>query len=163
MEDSPVEHGGRALVEGIAVVISVDADIAWMEPEQTSSCGGCASAKACGVKTGGLEGRLKARRFPMRNTADLRVGERVVVGIPEDALLRASLVAYAIPLLGMVGGSMVVNLTIGGDVATAIAAVVGLGLGILVARGRAKVLSAKGDITPRFIRHAWPNETCHTV
>lgn len=37
------------LVEGLARVVEIDeAGKVWLEPEQTSSCGGCASVSACG-------------------------------------------------------------------------------------------------------------------
>ena len=64
-----------------------------------SSCGGCASSSACGSKgIGTTASRLESRRFQLVNDAGLRVGERVVVGIRENALLKASITAYVIPL-----------------------------------------------------------------
>jgi len=82
------------MVEGFAHVVAVEDGVAWLEPEQTSSCGSCASSSACGAKgLGTTASRLEARRFKLDNHAGLVVGERVVVGIRENALVKASLTA----------------------------------------------------------------------
>jgi sigma-E factor negative regulatory protein RseC len=156
------DSGGRSLVEGFARVVEADTTTAWLEPEQTSSCGGCAQAAACGVKTGHSDRRLKSRRFVLSNDCGLKVGERVVIGISEYALIRASYTAYAIPLLSMMVAAVTAHLTIGRDGLTMGAAAAGLALGLAVARLLANRLSARGELTPRFLRHARPGETLHT-
>jgi sigma-E factor negative regulatory protein RseC len=88
-------------VEGVARVVGVDPDGgAWLEPEQTTSCGHCASADSCGSKgIGSMASRLEARRFHIDAAPRLRVGDRVVVGVSDGALLKGALTAYAIPLV----------------------------------------------------------------
>ncbi|MDE2117784.1 MAG: SoxR reducing system RseC family protein, partial [Betaproteobacteria bacterium] len=89
--DSMTDFSAPTMVEGIAQVVAVEGNMVWLVPESGSSCGGCASASACGSKgIGTTASRLEARRFQLVNDAGLRVGERVVVGIRENALLRAS-------------------------------------------------------------------------
>ena len=73
-------------IEGIARVVHVEDGIAWLEPEQTTSCGSCASAAACGAGATGIgtvARRLEQRRFALGDAAmpALRVGERIVVGV----------------------------------------------------------------------------------
>ncbi|HIJ37413.1 MAG TPA: SoxR reducing system RseC family protein [Rhodospirillaceae bacterium] len=155
------EAGGHPLVEGLARVVGAEGGRIWLEPEQTSTCGGCHSAAACGVKSGQNTRRLEARRFVLDNEAGLKIGERVVVGISEYALIRASSIAYAVPLLSMIGGAVAAQLTFGNDGAAMIAAVAGLGFGVLVARGRAGRLLARGELTPRFLRRIAAGEECH--
>ncbi|HNH35894.1 MAG TPA: SoxR reducing system RseC family protein, partial [Rhodocyclaceae bacterium] len=90
---------GRHTVEGIARVVRVDGGMAWLEPEQTTSCGHCASSSSCGAKGIGTVGaRLEARRFPLDNDDALRVGERIVVGVDDRSLLKAAALAYGLPL-----------------------------------------------------------------
>ncbi len=155
------DSGGRPLVEGFARVVAADTATAWLEPEQTSSCGGCASAAACGVKSGQGNRRLEARRFALANDCQLRVGERVVIGISEYALIRASATAYAIPLLCMMGAAVAAQLLTGRDGWAMAAAVAGLTAGLLIARLRAGRLQARGDLTPRYLRHARSGEECN--
>jgi len=153
------DPSGRTLVEGVARVVSLDSGFALLEPEVTSGCKGCVSAGLCGAMGG--QGSLMARRFTIRNDYDLHVGERVVVGISEGNLMRASWVAYAIPLGFMLVTSVIVDLSWKNDAVTALAAVAGLGLGMLVARFSAGRMADKGDLMPRYIRHAAPAEACH--
>lgn len=143
-----------APVEGVARVIAIDGLTAWLEPEQVNACGGCLSASTCAAKSGQPSRRLAARRFAMANDFHADVGDRVVVGISERALVRASATAYAIPLVLMLCMSMAGQLLFGSDLAVAIGAVAGLGGGLWLARLRAGRLDAKGQLSPWFLRFA---------
>ncbi len=150
-----------ALVEGTARVVAVEGDVAWLEPEQTTSCGSCASSGLCGAKgIGTIASRLERRRFPLDNRPGLAVGERVVVGVSERALLKASGTAYALPLVVMFGAGAVAQWLAGSDGITMAAMVAGLALGLLAARWGARWLSARGQLAPRFLRRTGPGESC---
>lgn len=152
-------------VEGIARVVRVADGTAWFEPEQTTSCGYCAASGACvggGAGIGSVARRIELRRFPLADAGGLAVGERVVVGVGERALLKAALTAYALPLAAaLVAGGLAQGLA-GSDGLTLAAMLAGLGTGLLVARGAARRLAARGELAPRFLRRAAPGETCRT-
>ncbi|MFA7240105.1 MAG: SoxR reducing system RseC family protein [Sulfuricellaceae bacterium] len=160
--DASPDYGAPALVEGFAHVVAVEGGTAWLEPEQTTSCGGCASASACGAKgIGTLADRLEARRFSLPNRDGLRVGERVVVGVSEKALVKASLTAYAIPLAGMLFSGAMAQWVAGSDLITMAAMFGGLALGLVGARLNAKRLNARGELSPHYLRRADVVITCH--
>lgn len=153
------------VVEGVARVISTDGVIAWLEPEPANACGGCLSASSCGAKSGGSSRRLSAKRFTIADDFHAAVGDRVVVGFSEHALLKASATAYAIPLLLMVGVALAGQLLTESDVIAAIGAVAGLVIGFLIAKHRASRLDARGELSPyflRFARESEQGETCPT-
>ena len=154
-------------VEGIARVVRIDGDTAWFEPEQTSSCGHCASAASCGARDanpatgiGTVASRNAVRRFSLDNAYGLRVGERVVVGVAERALIRAALTAYGLPLLTALTAGGIAESTFGSDLATMAAMAGGLLGGLLLARLVARRLSSRGELAPHFLRRAKPGETC---
>lgn len=150
-----------ALVEGTARVVAVEGNVAWLEPEQTTSCGSCASSGLCGAKgIGTMASRLERRRFPLANQPDLAVGERVVVGVSERALLKASGTAYALPLLVMFGAGAAAQSSAGSDGITMVSMVAGLGIGLVAARLGARWLGARGQLAPRYLRRAGPGEIC---
>ena len=153
------DPASRTMVEGLARVVGSDAGRLWLEPEQTTGCGHCASAAACGMKNG-HERRLAARRFSVADDGSLAVGDRVVIGIAEFTLLRASAIAYALPLVGMIGGALVAHAFGGSDAWAAGATALGLGCGLLLARSRASRLRARGELTPRLLRRAGEGEVC---
>lgn len=158
---STTDFSAPAMVEGIAHVVAVDGAVAWLVPEQTTSCGGCASASACGAKgIGTTASRLEARRFQLVNDIGLRVGERVVVGIRENALLKASITAYAIPLATLLIAGALAQWAAGSDRVTMAAMLAGLVLGLWFARMGAGRLLLRGDLAPRFLRRASAGETC---
>ena len=77
-----------------------------LELLRSSACGGCELNKGCG--TGAL-GRLLGRRskpLVIETDRNVRAGDRIELGLSEAALVRASLAAYGLPLLGMILGAM---------------------------------------------------------
>lgn len=159
-------------VEGIARVVGIAGNQVWLEPEQTTSCGHCASSASCGTAQreaagiGTVASRLEARRFTLAHppgAGALAVGERIVVGVGEGALLGAALTAYGLPLLTALIGGSVAQALYGGDAAAMLGMAGGLGLGLLMARFKARRLAARGALAPRFLRRAQPDETCGTV
>lgn len=160
---SATDYSAPALVEGIAQVVALEGDMVWLVPESGSSCGGCASAAACGSKgIGTVASRLEARRFQLANDAGLRIGERVVVGIRQNTLLKASITAYAIPLVTLLTAGTLAQWAAGSDIITMIAMLAGLALGLVLARLGADRLLVRGELAPRFIRRASPGETCNS-
>ncbi|MDE2118439.1 MAG: SoxR reducing system RseC family protein [Betaproteobacteria bacterium] len=158
---STTDFSAPAMVEGFAHVVAVEGAMAWLEPEQSSSCSGCASASACGSKgIGTTASRLEARRFQLVNDIGLRVGERVVIGIRENALLKASITAYVIPLATLLIAGALAQWAAGSDRVTMVAMLAGLALGLWLARLGAGRLMVRGDLAPRFLRRAGAGETC---
>jgi len=94
------------MLEEQAVVISSEAGIAEVEILRRSTCSACSARSGCGVS---LLDRVLGRR-PQRlllvDKLKLRPGDKVVVGIPEGALLKAAVAAYMVPLLGLLGGAL---------------------------------------------------------
>lgn len=156
-------------VEGIARVVRVEGAVAWLEPEQATGCGSCASASSCGAGSGDgspgigtVASRMEARRFPLDSPNGLRVGERVVVGVDDSALIKASLTAYAIPLAAALAAGGLAEWAVGSDLVSMGAMTAGLAVGLLAARLCARRLSRKGDLALRVLRSARPGETCGT-
>lgn len=144
---------GRGLVEGVAKVVALDEDGAWLEIETSGSCGGCSARSGCGV-AGNAKSARNRQRFFMANDFGGRIGERVVIGIPESMLLRASALAYAIPVLAMVGGAVAAGGLGAGDGGAALGGLAGLAAGLGFAQLHAKRLAASGRLAPVYVRHA---------
>jgi len=139
------------LQEGIARVVSIENGQVWLEPEQKGSCGSCSSSGSCGSKgIGTVANRLEARRFPIPNEDGLVLGDRVIVGVPGNALVKAALTAYGMPILTMLTGGIFVSGY--GDVPTLVGMVFGLVFGLFLARILARRLAAQGALTPQFLR-----------
>lgn len=161
--DSSASHGTSCLVEGVAHVVALEGDTAWLVPEQGAGCGGCPSAPTCASKSmSTAASRLDARRFQLVNDAGLRIGDRVVVGVPENTVLRASMTAYMIPLATLLISGALAQSAAGDDSVTIAAMLAGLILGLWLARLIARRMTGRGELSPRFIRHANMDKTCNT-
>lgn len=159
---SESDVGASDMMEGIANVVAIDGPVVWLEPEQTGSCGACASSGACSAKgMGTVASRLEVRRFPLAAHPGLKVGDRVVVGVREDALIQASMTVYALPLAMMFAAGFLAQWAYGSDAVTIMASFAGLGAGFAIARLRARRLAAGGQMAPRFLRRARLGETCN--
>jgi sigma-E factor negative regulatory protein RseC len=155
------DYSAPDMTESIAQVVAVEGGFAWLIPEQSSGCGSCASASACGSRSiDPASSRLDKRRFQICNDAGLRVGERVVFGIRENVLLKASITAYAIPLAVMVLAGVLAQWKFESDLATLCAAIAGLAAGLGISRLVAGRMQTHGELAPLFLRRARPGETC---
>ena len=86
-----------------------------------------------------------------------------MVGVSEGSLLKASLTAYGLPLICALTAGSIAQSMYGDDLTSMLGRAGGLGLGLLAARFNARRLGARGDLAPRILRRARPDETCGTV
>ena len=95
------------MLEETAQVVRIDGDDVWVETQRQSTCGSCAAEKGCGTAT--LAKVLGQRRTLVRvlSRLPLEVGDRVVIGIREKALVRGSLAVYAVPILLLLLGGFI--------------------------------------------------------
>ena len=147
----------------MARVVAVEAGRVWLEPMQTGSCGSCASAALCGSKgIGSLANRLEARRFAIRNTSGLALGETVEVAFGGQNLVKAASVAYALPLLSALIGAAIMQAQVGRDGVTMLGALVGMGLGFALTKFLARRMENSGALSARIVRrHRHPIHFSH--
>lgn len=122
------------MIEESARVVAVEGDIAWVETRRQTACGSCAANKGCGTTVLAKVVGAKYSRLRVLNTISARTGDEVVIGIEENALLRGSVIMYALPiLLMMVGAALGERLNEQLQLATPDAASIAAGLAGLLA------------------------------
>ena len=90
------------MIEQSATVIKVEGDELVLETQPESTCQSCAVNKGCGTSVlAGMVGN-KAIYFRLPNTLSASKGDRVVLGLPEHAVVKGSAIVYLLPLLAMV-------------------------------------------------------------
>ncbi len=89
------------MIEEQAQVVEMNGDQLVLQAQTKSSCGSCAASKGCGTSVLAKVVGRKFTRFHADNSVDAEVGDTVIVGISEQALLRGSLVMYMVPIMGM--------------------------------------------------------------
>lgn len=89
------------MIEETATVTTSEGEFAQVETQRETACGACSAKSACG--TSAVAKLLGDRRASVRvlNPIGARPGERVIVGLDESAMTRASFVFYILPLLSL--------------------------------------------------------------
>jgi len=87
------------MVEEEAVVIRLAKGQATIRSLHTNACGRCVQKESCGTALYGQ--LLPDRELVLATKMSLKKGDKVLVGIEEKHLVRASLVMYFLPLLIM--------------------------------------------------------------
>lgn len=147
------------MIEEQVVITSINQEGAWVEGMQQSACGTCRAKAGCGQHTMSQLGRKISLWLPLSGLPEtvpaesLRIGQQVVVGLPEGAILRSTLVLYGVPLLALVFGAIIGH-AVWGEVGSIILSVLALALGFKLARYWS--LEKQQRWQPHFIRHCFP-------
>jgi sigma-E factor negative regulatory protein RseC len=121
-------------------VVAIEADALWVETIRRSTCGGCAAQKGCGhalLDRGSDRHRGRIRILPgARSVCEFTIDDQVQFDIADATILRGSLIAYGLPLFGLLAGALATAWWLPGnrDVVAVLGATVGLLLGFALVR-----------------------------
>lgn len=125
------------MIEVTAIVVRVDADRIWVRHVSDITCGACDARRGCkSLSMSRLFGKEKSEFF-VQYTPGIVSGDKVIVCIFEQALLKVSLLSYGLPLAGLMAG------TILGSLINELTAVMGGVGGLLIMFGIVPMLSRK--------------------
>ena len=89
------------MIEEQAQVVDIKGDQLVLQAQTKSACGSCAANKGCGTSVLSKVVGRKFTHFQARNDVNANIGDTVIVGISEDALLKGSTMIYIVPVLSM--------------------------------------------------------------
>lgn len=90
------------MIEETAIVISCQNMQATLEVQRQSTCGACNAKSGCGTAVFAKTLGKKVSQISIDNTMNLRVGDKVIIGLPENALLTGSAIVYLLPIIAMI-------------------------------------------------------------
>lgn len=122
------------MIEESAQVIGVDGGDALVAVSGAGGCNACAMRRACGVSGMGEPGGERSRIFRVANPIAAAEGDQVALKIEDSALPKAALLAYLLPLLGLLAGAALASASELGEVAVALGTVFGSAVGLVAAR-----------------------------
>lgn len=147
------------MIEETARIVALEDDCAWVETQRKSTCGACAVNKGCGAAT--LAKVLGARRTRIKvlNGLAAEVGDEVVIGLEEHAIVQGSLAMYAAPLVFMLAAALLgeglsVRLEMATEGFTILSGLGGLAGGFAWLRRYAKKIAKDPRYQPVIIRRA---------
>ena len=123
-----------------------------IEVDAAATCPRCAAGKGCGA--GILDAGRRTKRVEAVIDPGMRLGEgdHVQLTLAPHSVLRASIIVYGVPLLGAVAGATVAYGFSLGDPAAALAALAGIGAGMLVGRRKLRRKECLREFIPTAVR-----------
>lgn len=135
------------MIKESGTVVKTEGRFAWVETQQKSACGSCASAEGCGTSSLASLFEREATSMRVPNAIGARVGQQVTLGLSESGLVRAAFLVYMIPLLGMILGGLLTQWAISGNEGLVIAAsLLGFAAGLVFVRRK----GSKLEDDPRY-------------
>jgi len=89
-------------MQQVVIVIDIHEGEALVRSDQ-SGCQGCEAKSSCAVLSGQEKTKLN---LTVVNTLRAKVGDRVVLAMDDQAILRATFVLYAVPMLAFMGSGL---------------------------------------------------------
>ncbi|NOX92275.1 MAG: SoxR reducing system RseC family protein [Gammaproteobacteria bacterium] len=150
------------MIEEHARVIALENNDVWVETQRRTACGQCAANKGCGTATlAKVLGNKRNRVRTLNPQATLvAVGDEVIIGINEQALVRGSLAVYTVPLLmlfvfGFLGQLLSTQLLMTNqDILPVVLGLSGLLLGFVQVRRFTRVIADDVRYQPVLLRRA---------
>lgn len=123
------------MIEEYAVITKCTGNQASLEIERRTACGICGQKRGCGNATWGKLLGHDSHEFTAENPIKAHVGDSVVVGIDEKAVLNTTLFLYVVPLLGLLLGTFFADYFFKNQFYVIVGAVLGLTAGFLWVKG----------------------------
>lgn len=143
------------------VVVSAEGDRARVSAALRGLCGTCSQGGACHLHLSPATDRTDV--ITVRNLVGARPGETVELDFPGHAELRLSLLVWAVPLAGLVGGAMVgllggSRLGLGEDAGALAGAALGFAAAMFGLRTLDRRATEEGRLMPHVVRVLDPEE-----
>jgi sigma-E factor negative regulatory protein RseC len=123
------------MIEERGRIVALQGNQAWVQTLRQNACQSCRARSGCGQRALHELSGGKARQVRVDNALQAQVGDQVLLGIGETALLRASVLVYLVPVLGLLAGALVGDRVAGlGDGGTILAGALGMALAFLLVR-----------------------------
>ena len=137
------------MIETQAVVVEVQNSVTYVEAKSPSGCSSCSTDKGCATLTLSKIFNSKPRQYRVLNLIDAKVGDAVVIGLQEGALLKGAISVYLLPLALLVAGALAGHYA-GPDTGSDAYAVVGAGLGMIAGVAWLKFFTARISLNSQF-------------
>lgn len=141
------------MIEESGRVVAVDGNQVWIETVRKSSCSGCSARSGCGQ---GLLSKIKGEtrnHICMHTELKLQVGDEVILGLPEQAFIRSSFLAYGLPMLALISAVLATDMVFGlSEPWVILAALLGLATGFGLVKLISTLANHRSDFQPVIVR-----------
>jgi sigma-E factor negative regulatory protein RseC len=144
-----------SMLEETARVVEVLDGVLIAETQSRSGCSYCSTSSSCSTSVVAKLFGVRRNRLVMANSLHARPGDQVVIGIPDQLLVRASLIAYLLPLVVMLVVTALGDLAGINELLLSLLALVGLAMGFFTVRWVSRSRASQ-QYEPRLLRIVAP-------
>lgn len=119
------------MIEESGVVVEIDGDYILVETQPKSACGHCNVGDSCGTSVLAKWFTRKRNQVRVYNQLGLQAGDKAVVGVADDVLIKAAFITYMLPLLSMVSFAILGSAVSASDMVVTLFSILGLFIGLL--------------------------------
>lgn len=152
-----------SMIEETATVVRVESGVAWVSSKSRSACGHCGSGNDCGTA---MVAKLFGERenlLRLDNRLDARPGEQVVIGVSDALLLKASALAYLLPLLFLIAMVALGQMMGLGEGLGSLLGFVGLGFGLWAVNHVTGGARGRKNYCPVMLHRSEPHFTLNQI
>jgi len=144
------------MIEQQAIILSTENQgenpSATIEIVRETACELCGKTRGCGNALWGKIFAHKTTSFKAENSIDAKVGQSVIVGIDEKAVMKSALLLYIVPLVTMLIGTILASQISSTDFVAMIGAAAGLVVGFFWVKAHATGHAYYRDHQPKILR-----------
>lgn len=146
------------MIEERGRVLSIEEGAVWVETVRRSACDSCQARNGCGQSVlqrlglGARSGFIRVLDEQAENRR--RVGEDVIIGIPESAVLHGSVVVYLIPLLALFAGALLAQAAGAAEPLIILTGFLGMGVGFAAVRWHGRRTRNSSAFVPHVLGRA---------
>jgi sigma-E factor negative regulatory protein RseC len=119
------------MIEETATVVAATPDFIWVEARARSACSSCGTQDSCATSSVAKLFGMRRQQLRLPNTLAAKLGEKVVIGVADQVMVTASLAAYVLPVVLMLGAAIAADVQGMGDMQQAGLGLLGLLVGLL--------------------------------
>lgn len=123
------------MIEEYAIVTELINEQATLELERRTACGLCGQKRGCGNAAWGKLLGHNRHAFIADNPVNAKIGDSVLVGINEKAVLNSAFFLYVLPLVGLLIGALLADYFFSNQFYVMLGAALGLTSGFLWVKG----------------------------
>jgi len=133
-----------------AIVSHIEGEFVFLETQNKASCDNCSSKSGCGQISSILTFKPK-NKLKVNNTLKLKKGDAVIVSMPSNKLLKATILMYLLPLSLLFILALAMKLILG-ESASILGGISGLFIGLFIVNKYSQQNSMAEQFQPTLIR-----------
>lgn len=135
-----------------AIVVEVNEQRVSVETDRQSSCGHCSAKSGCGTAMLDKYFNRNKQYLTIETDLNLAVGDKILLGLDESALLRGSFIVYAIPLLMMLLFPIIISQFEFPEIVSILSAVTGFTIGIIYVKYFSAIARNEDNFSPVVLK-----------